>query len=417
MCPAEEKFHAKWDAPLSKQSRCRTAVIGDDYPALLRGRRRTLRRSEEDRQLYRRHFWRSEGLHGKRRPGTGRAVRRGLGNMRIQSCPTAAAINLKRLAAAFDVRFPACAPDSPDSAPADLRPDPAALASPEIAEGRVIQRPRMSTLSHPEMVGLGVSRDWHDFHCLSDIRQLRLPNTDSGPAELERMTLNRTAVVCFEATGSHEWRLWECLEAVGLDARRLPPPADQVVREKPGHSGQDGSDRRRTDRPVHGVPSGCSLPRETLRVLRVLVTKRRQLVDMHKRHALHCKADEETGAACEFEDIDADLREIPDRRIEDLEQRIKINLDSDEALAETVAVLWSVPGVRLVAGAMPTAEIPELGRISGEQSAAGLAPRRAGQRTDAREANDWRRPPVALMHPVPSRAFRLESRQRLEGLR
>ena len=94
---------------LSKQSRCRTAVIGDDYPALLRGRRRTLRRGEEDRQLYRRHFWRSEGFHGetKTQHGLRRAVRRGLGNMKIQSCPTAAAINLKRLAAAFHARFPA----------------------------------------------------------------------------------------------------------------------------------------------------------------------------------------------------------------------------------------------------------------------------------------------------------------------
>ena len=88
---------------------CGTVIIGDDYPALLRGRRRTLRRSEGDRQLYRRHFWRSEGFHGetKTRHGLRRAVRRGLGNMKIQSCPTAAAINLKRLAAAFHTRFPA----------------------------------------------------------------------------------------------------------------------------------------------------------------------------------------------------------------------------------------------------------------------------------------------------------------------
>ena len=94
---------------LSKQSRCRTVIIGDDYPALLRGRRRTLRRSEEDRQLYRRHFWRSEGFHGetKTQHGLRRAVRRGLGNMKIQSYLTAAAINLKRLAAAFHARFPA----------------------------------------------------------------------------------------------------------------------------------------------------------------------------------------------------------------------------------------------------------------------------------------------------------------------
>ena len=79
---------------------------------------------------------------------------------------------------------------------------------------------------------------------------------------------------------------------------------------------------------------------------------------------------------CRSQDIDADLREVPDRRIKDLEQRIKIPIDSDEALAETVAVLRSVPGIGLVACAMPVAEMPELGRISGEQAAAlaGLAP-------------------------------------------
>ena len=122
--------------------------------------------------------------------------------------------------------------------------------------------------------------------------------------------------------------------------------------------------------------AGRRLPRETLRGLRALSAKRRQFVDMRKRHALHCKAGEKTGAACEFEDIDAELREVPDRRIKDLEQRIKIQIDSDEALAETVAVLRSVPGIGLVACAMLIAEMPELGQISGEQAAAlaGLAP-------------------------------------------
>ena len=43
--------------------------------------------------------------------GRGRALR-GLGNMKIQPCPTAAAINLKRLAAAFHARFPASGHDS-----------------------------------------------------------------------------------------------------------------------------------------------------------------------------------------------------------------------------------------------------------------------------------------------------------------
>jgi IS5 family transposase len=76
-------------------------VVSDDHPALLRARRRRLRWSEQDRRLYQRHRWRSEGFHGEAKTwhGLARAVRRGLQNMRIQALLTAAAINLKRLAA------------------------------------------------------------------------------------------------------------------------------------------------------------------------------------------------------------------------------------------------------------------------------------------------------------------------------
>jgi IS5 family transposase len=78
-------------------------VVSDDHPALLRACRRRLRWSEEDRRLYQRHRWRSEGFHGEAKTwhGLARAVRRGLQNMRIQALLTAAAINLKRLAAAL----------------------------------------------------------------------------------------------------------------------------------------------------------------------------------------------------------------------------------------------------------------------------------------------------------------------------
>ena len=77
-------------------------MVGDDYPALLRARRRRERWTDEDRRLYQRHSWRSEGYHGEAKTwhGLARAVRRGLSNMQIQAYLTAAAINLKRLAAA-----------------------------------------------------------------------------------------------------------------------------------------------------------------------------------------------------------------------------------------------------------------------------------------------------------------------------
>lgn len=88
---------------LSKGRKSKSVVISNDYPALLRARRRRERWSEEDQRLYQRHRWRSEGFHGEAKTwhGLARAVRRGLENMRIQAFLTAAAINLKRLAAAL----------------------------------------------------------------------------------------------------------------------------------------------------------------------------------------------------------------------------------------------------------------------------------------------------------------------------
>ena len=87
---------------LSKGRVNKAVVVGHDYPALLRARRRRERWSNEDRRLYQRHRWRSEGFHGEAKTwhGLARAVRRGLANMKIQAYLTAAAVNLKRLAAA-----------------------------------------------------------------------------------------------------------------------------------------------------------------------------------------------------------------------------------------------------------------------------------------------------------------------------
>ena len=81
----------------------RAVMISADYPALLRARRRRERWSAEDQRLYQRHRWRSEGFHGEAKTwhGLARAVRRGLANMRIQAFLTAAAVNLKRLAASL----------------------------------------------------------------------------------------------------------------------------------------------------------------------------------------------------------------------------------------------------------------------------------------------------------------------------
>jgi hypothetical protein len=72
---------------LSKGRVNKAVVIVYDYPALLRARRRRERWSVEERWLYQRHRWRSEGFHGEAKTwhGLARAVRRGLANMKIQA--------------------------------------------------------------------------------------------------------------------------------------------------------------------------------------------------------------------------------------------------------------------------------------------------------------------------------------------
>ena len=91
-CPLRERC-------LSPGVKRRSIVIGDDHEVLLRARRRRHKPDSDFDSAYQRHRWCAEGIHAesKRRHGLGRAFRRGLANMAIQSYLTAAVINLKRL--------------------------------------------------------------------------------------------------------------------------------------------------------------------------------------------------------------------------------------------------------------------------------------------------------------------------------
>jgi hypothetical protein len=90
-------------ACFSPNAKRRTILLHKDHPALLRARRRHLAWTERERILYASHRARVEGVHREEKAwhGLARAVRRGLANMKIQAYLTAAAVNLKRLAAAI----------------------------------------------------------------------------------------------------------------------------------------------------------------------------------------------------------------------------------------------------------------------------------------------------------------------------
>lgn len=236
----------------------------------------------------------------------------------------------------------------------------------------------MGTLPRARIIGIDVSRDWLDIHCLPEGKRVRLANSFEGHEQVAQLALERGALVCFEATGGQEWRLWAALDSAGIETRQLPPAQIKAFAASRGT-------RAKTDRidaeliarfMVFRPDAGRRLPHEKIRLLRALVSKRGQIVETRKRLLAQINAHKKLGSSEVFADMDADLKDLLDRQIGDLEAQIEQVIAADETLTETSEILRSVPGIGPVASTMLIAEMPELGHISGEQAAAltGLAP-------------------------------------------
>lgn len=236
----------------------------------------------------------------------------------------------------------------------------------------------MDNLSHGRVIGIDVSRDWLDVHCLPDGHRVRLPNAPAGHAAVADIAKDRDVIVCFESTGGQEWQLWAVLEAEGIAARQVPPAQVKAFAQSRGTRGKtDRIDAELIARFFAFRPeAGRSLTAGKLRPLRALTTKRAQLVAMRKRLLAQIRAHQKLGTAVMFEAIDTELKQRIDSLIKELEDRITRAIASDERLSETAGVLRSIPGIGPVASTMLMAEIPEIGTITGKQAAAltGLAP-------------------------------------------
>lgn len=236
----------------------------------------------------------------------------------------------------------------------------------------------MGKISQARIIGIDVSRDWLDIHCLPEGKRARLANKLEGHEQVAQLALELGALVCFEATGGQEWRLWSTLDTAGIATRQLPPAQIKAFAASRGT-------RAKTDRidaeliarfMLFRPEAGRVLPHEKLRLLRALTSKRGQVVETRKRLLAQIKAHGKLGSADMFDAMDAELKGLLDRQVAELEVRIEQTMASDDDLAATAGILRSVPGIGPVASTMLIAEMPELGQLSGEQAAAlaGLAP-------------------------------------------
>lgn len=236
----------------------------------------------------------------------------------------------------------------------------------------------MDDPSHGRVVGMDVSRDWLDLHCLPDGLRCRLPNNPTGHAAVADLARNRGAVVWLQSTGGQEWRLRAFLEAEGIAARQVPPAQVKAFAQSRGTGARtDRIDAELIARFFAFRPeAGRSLPAEKLRLLRALTSKRAQLVEMRKPLPAQIRAQQKLGTAVMFQNLDTELKQRIDRLIKDLEDRITRAIGSDDHLSEMANILRSIPGIGPVSSTMLIAEMPEIGTITGEEAAAlaGLAP-------------------------------------------
>ena len=236
----------------------------------------------------------------------------------------------------------------------------------------------MDTVTQAAIIGIDISRDWLDVHCLPGGNRARFPNKVKGHEQVAQLAFELSALVCFEATGGQEWRLWVALDDAGIATRQLPPAQIKAFAASRGTRAKtDRIDAELIARFMAFRPdAGRTLPHGKLRLLRALTSKRAQLVETRKRLLGQIKAQGKLGSTEMFAAMDEDLKGLLDSQIAGLEAQIEDIIAADASLAMTADILRSVPGIGPVASTMLIAEMPELGQISGEQAAAltGLAP-------------------------------------------
>ena len=109
----------------------------------------------------------------------------------------------------------------------------------------VFQQPRMNTLPHPEIIGLDVSRDWLNIHCLSEDRRFRPAEHGRRPFGAGGGRRRQGGLGLLRGHGRPRMASLGELGGGRDQSAATPSGASRGVREKPGHFGQDGPDRRR----------------------------------------------------------------------------------------------------------------------------------------------------------------------------
>lgn len=199
---------------------------------------------------------------------------------------------------------------------------------------------------------------------------LTLPNRrEDLLAALERLDLDRTALLVCEATGGHEIPLLAAAVALDVPAHRADPrKAHAFARSLRSHAKTDAIDALALAR--YGAERGDALerwhsPRARQDELAKLVRLRDSFVRQRADHLRQVKA---PGEGPHKTYLDAAVGWLGEQ-IAAIETDIEALITADEGFRQTAAVIAAIPGCGRVTAMVLVALMPELGRLDRRQAA------------------------------------------------
>jgi transposase len=223
-------------------------------------------------------------------------------------------------------------------------------------------------------IGVDVSKDSLDVAVDGSRNLMHVTNDDAGVQKVVRLAIKRqAAVVCFEATGGYEVRLWIALSAASIPAAMVNP---RLIR----HFAQGLGRLAKTDAiDAHviaeyarsGHPRTTPFPTQTAE-LKDIASRRGQLVQMltAERNRLHIarSPDIRTAIQAHIDWLQKELAQVD----KDLRSAIRESPES----RQRDEILRSVPGVGNGLSASIIARLPEIGALNRRKQAAlvGVAP-------------------------------------------
>lgn len=229
-------------------------------------------------------------------------------------------------------------------------------------------------LSSALFIGIDVAKDQLDIAASDGAPPQRIPN-EASPLKrwVKALALRQPTLILLEATGGLERAVVYALETAGLPYRVANP---RLVRDFARATGR----LAKTDRIDATVlvdyaqklkPEARTLPAPERLVLRELVLRRQQLVDM--------KTQEENRLRTAPRPVTASIRSmlrVLERQIRKLEQQTDDFLNQHPLLDAETEILEQVKGVGPVLSRTLCGLVPELGRVNHKEIAAllGVAP-------------------------------------------